>query len=324
MRRATNKGVTLPWQLDSALKNSFMGRKQQKALLEKNGSLPSEYCNMTEPYLVEMTSTKNTVVDDGICPTLTARMGTGGNQVNAVCCVDRAFYNQGVNALYQPQIYDDGTCPTVIARGPAAVCVETVGINGEIAGTLDASYYKGCGMREGKERDVVLAMRDINIFDIRRLTPTECERLQGYPDGWTAIGEAVPKKVEEFDPVTGEKTDEYTEWEYFYTDQNGKRQKASDSARYKALGNSICTPFWYWLTKRISAQYERIATLGSLFDGISGFPLCWGKINGPMSCRWASEIEPFPSAVCRQHFGDEDLGIEGDFYQAIQGKTMTI
>lgn len=289
MRRAANKGVTLPWQLDSALKNSYTAKKQQKAFLEKNGSLPSEYCNMTEPYLVEMTSTKNTVVDDGICPTLTARMGTGGNQVNAVCCVDRAFYNQGVNALYQPQIYDDGTCPTVIARGPAAVVTE-----------------------------------DMNIFNIRRLTLTECERLQGYPDGWTSIGEAVPKKVEEFDPVTGEKTDEYTEWEYFYTDQNGKRQKASDSARYKALGNSICTPFWYWLTKRISAQYERVATLGSLFDGISGFPLCWGKINGPMSCRWASEIEPFPSAVCRQHFGDEDLGIEGDFYQAIQGKTMTI
>ena len=33
---------------------------------------------------VEMTSTKNTIVMDEICPTLTSRMGTGGNQVNAV------------------------------------------------------------------------------------------------------------------------------------------------------------------------------------------------------------------------------------------------
>lgn len=39
---------------------------------------------MAEPILIEMTSTKNTIVTDGICPTLTARMGTGGNQVNAV------------------------------------------------------------------------------------------------------------------------------------------------------------------------------------------------------------------------------------------------
>ncbi len=33
---------------------------------------------------IEMTSTKNTIVTDEICPTLTSRMGTGGNQVNAV------------------------------------------------------------------------------------------------------------------------------------------------------------------------------------------------------------------------------------------------
>lgn len=35
-------------------------------------------------YLIEMTSTKNTIITNGICPTLTSRMGTGGNQVNAV------------------------------------------------------------------------------------------------------------------------------------------------------------------------------------------------------------------------------------------------
>ena len=37
-----------------------------------------------QPLCIEMTSTKNTVIEDGVCPTLTARMGTGGNQVNAV------------------------------------------------------------------------------------------------------------------------------------------------------------------------------------------------------------------------------------------------
>ena len=121
---------------------------------------------------------------------------------------------------------------------------------------------------------------------VRRLTPLECERLQGFPDGWTDIGE--------------------------WTDPNGKVKQTSDSARYKALGNSICTPFWFWLLRRISAQYERPATLGSLFDGISGFGYAWAKCNGSKTVLWASEIEEFPIAVCKRHFGDEETGEVGD------------
>lgn len=122
---------------------------------------------------------------------------------------------------------------------------------------------------------------------VRRLTPLECERLQGFPDGWTDIGE--------------------------WTDTKGKLHKeSSDSARYKALGNSIAvgyanngSGFWMVLMKRISAQYERHATLGSLFDGIGGFPLAWEFYNGRGSARWASEIEEFPIAVTKYHFGEE-------------------
>ena len=122
---------------------------------------------------------------------------------------------------------------------------------------------------------------------VRRLTPTECERLQGFPDGWTDIGE--------------------------WTDTKGKIHKeSSDSARYKALGNSIATPFWFWLLRRISAQYDGPATLGSLFDGIGGFPYCWVRCNGTDSVLWSSEIEEFPIAVVKRHFGDEDAGVEGD------------
>ena len=103
------------------------------------------------------------------------------------------------------------------------------------------------------------------------------------------------------------------------TNENGKRKKCSDSARYKALGNSIAVGyannqrgFWMVLMKRISAQYERSATLGSLFDGISGFPLAWARYNGAENCRWSSEIESFPIAVCKTHFGDDDTGQVGD------------
>ena len=124
---------------------------------------------------------------------------------------------------------------------------------------------------------------------VRRLTTLERERLQGYPDGWTDIGEWV--------------------------DSKGKRHKAADSPRYKALGNSIALPFWFWLLRRISAQYIGPATLGSLFDGISGFCYVWARCNGSKSCLWASEIEEFTIAVCKRHFGDEESGEVGDILE---------
>ena len=129
---------------------------------------------------------------------------------------------------------------------------------------------------------------------VRRLTPKECERLQGFPDDWTEIGE--------------------------WTDSKGKKRQTTDAARYKAIGNSIALPFWYWLMRRISAQYERPATLGSLFDGIAGFPLCWARCNGGTKyILWSSEIEDFCVAVITKHFGDEDKGIEGDLPYEIGG-----
>lgn len=114
---------------------------------------------------------------------------------------------------------------------------------------------------------------------VRRLTPMECERLQGYPDGWTDIGE--------------------------WMDSKGKRRKDADSPRYKALGNSIALPFWDFLAKRISAQYLRPVTMGSLFDGIGGFPLVFERHNGKGTARWASEIEEFPIAVTKLRFGSD-------------------
>ena len=206
---------------------------------------------------------------------------------------------------------------------------------GGIAETLDASYYKGQGFRQGMEREFIMTqsnwdgsqisptltehnangaqrMPDKENFNcviggtmetvVRRLTPLECSRLQGFPEkvdedgkiiGWVDIGDWV--------------------------DTQGKVHKEADTPKYKALGNSIAvgyannqSGFWMILMKRISAQYERSATLGSLFDGIAGFPLAWARYNGAENCRWASEIEPFCIAVTTKHFGDEEKGIEGD------------
>ena len=99
----------------------------------------------------------------------------------------------------------------------------------------------------------------------------------------------------------------HKEIQYFYTDRFGKKKKCSDSNRYKALGNSIAvgyanqqSGFWCWLARRISAQYERQITLGSLFDGIGGFPLAFAACGArPV---WASEIEEFCIEVTRRRF----------------------
>ena len=128
---------------------------------------------------------------------------------------------------------------------------------------------------------------------VRRLTPLECERLQGFPDHWTDLGE--------------------------WTDSKGKRHKDADSQRYKAIGNSIALPPWKWVLKRLCAQYERDATMGSLFDGIGGFPLIWIQLNGWNSVKWASEIEPFCIAVTKRHFGDKETGERGDMWEYLTG-----
>ena len=141
----------------------------------------------------------------------------------------------------------------------------------ETVSTLLARDYKGSGRCDTFGRIISTPI-------VRRLTPVECERLQGFPDGWTDIGD--------------------------YTDSTGKKRKTSDSTRYKALGNSIALPFWQWMLRRM-CEISGAMTMGSLFDGIGGFPLCWERINGDGSCRWASEIEEFPIAVTKRHFKEE-------------------
>lgn len=148
----------------------------------------------------------------------------------------------------------------------------------------DDGIFQTMGARQGGEGDphtlMIMEMQMGNTL-VRRLTPLECERLQGYPDGWTDIGDWV--------------------------DSKGKKHKGeSDAPRYKALGNSIALPFWEWMAERIVAQYDRPTTMASLFDGIGGFPLVFSRCG----CEpvWASEIEEFPIAVTKIRFpeGEED------------------
>jgi DNA (cytosine-5)-methyltransferase 1 len=141
----------------------------------------------------------------------------------------------------------------------------------EVTETIKARYGTGGGNAPMVKQEAM----------VRRLTPKECERLQGFPDDWTNIGE--------------------------WTDTKGKKHKTTDSARYKALGNSIGLPFWEWSGGRIVKILKENGvdhpTMASLFDGIGGFPLVYER----QGCKavWASEIEEFPIAVTKKHFKEE-------------------
>ena len=199
-------------------------------------------------------------------PALQARMGTGGNQVPLTYQYVTGTLSPGAHA---------GSYNGQDAYNDMLVC----GATPDVAHALRAKA--NCAYREDAETYPVQNMV------VRRLTPMECERLQGFPDGWTDIGEWI--------------------------DEEGRTHKQADSPRYKALGNSIALPFWYWMFCRMAEHLPEKATLGSLFDGISGFNVCWARVHGSECCRWSSEIEQFPIAVTKKHFGDEEAGKEGDF-----------
>lgn len=221
----------------------------------------------------------------GVCQTLTNHMGTGGNNVPMVM-EPMPRVNDTLNA------FDNGETrtPTVVVNcvaiegNGASNCVmeQVIGFLPQrkaesMAPMVEKSACLTNGTNPGWQNGVMT--KTGMMYIVRRLTPMECERLQGFPDGWTDIGT--------------------------WTDTKGKKHETADSARYKALGNSIALPFWRFLLRRISAEYLVPPTMCSLFDGIGGFPLIWESINGKGTAVWASEIEEFPIAVTKFHFGGE-------------------
>jgi len=241
-----------------------------------------------------------TIAEDGIVQTLNGQMGTGGNNTPMVMqAVDSgaiaAFQNTGrgwwnesdVAATLRTACDGDATKANLIASVDCRNGAESPDVNG----TLQA---KSTGGQSLNLNNVVRCG-----YIVRRLTPLECERLQGFPDGWTQIGKLIDY-VTEYD----ESGDEYRLAVYEYTDEDGKRHKVTDSSRYKALGNSIAIPPWFYVLQRLSIACGVDKTMASLFDGIGGFPLIWEGLHGKGSCLWASEIEAFPIAVTQQHFGE--------------------
>lgn len=191
--------------------------------------------------------------------------------------------------IYDARGNGDGrTCPTITGDHENRVTDYTaITIERKTFNEQSFSHYKEsdkCSTLKAKAGNIgngsecLIAEKAIRWI-VRRLTPVECERLQGYPDGYTDIGD--------------------------WTDSKGKKHKYADSPRYKALGNSIALPQWFWLVQKMRPYLKEKPTLGSLFDGLGGFPLVWQRAYGDGTARWASEIEEFPMAVTKRRFGEE-------------------
>lgn len=182
-----------------------------------------------------------TIDPNGITQTLSSRMGTGGNNTPFVLITSTNPDTQSGNRTQPP--VSEQKAEAVDAEARDLFVANSSGDG--IAAPLDANYYKGCGLRQGIEREFVMTkaymagngqldqvqldtisrtldcMHDQKIvilegdnmeqeaerkYVLRRLTPTECARLQGFPDWW----------------VDG---------------ANG-----SDSAQYRLWGNGIALP----------------------------------------------------------------------------------
>lgn len=207
---------------------------------------PTLNCNHEQPIVFESHSQDARYTQQGdTSPACTAQWGTGGNNMPLVAEKALTPWDNQARRVYS----EDGSFSALAAREHA-----------------------------GQNQQTVLHKTPLRWI-VRRLTPTECERLQGFPDGWTDIGD--------------------------WTDSKGKRHKPADSPRYKAMGNSIALPQWWWIVCKMAQYLPDRATLGSLFDGIGGFPLVWETLHGKGSAVWASEIEEFPIAVTKRRFPEE-------------------
>ena len=219
--------------------------------------------------------------DGRTCPTIT---GDHENRITdyTAIAVERKTFNEQSFSHYKESDKSSTLKAKAgnIGNGSESLVVEKTsiavdGYNGAVTGEKAASLT--C-KNDGSHSGPLVAEKTI-CWIVRRLTPVECERLQGYPDDYTNIGD--------------------------WTDSKGKKHKYADSPRYKALGNSIALPQWFWLVQRMRPYLKEKPTLGSLFDGLGGFPLVWQRAYGDGTARWASEIEEFPIAVTKRRFGEE-------------------
>lgn len=161
------------------------------------------------PPIYSLTTGSYTQVSQDTAPTLLSRDYKDATLVSEPCYgLDYASYNQGKNAQFRPCI-DEELAPTQVAKGPGAV---------------------------------------LSGYTVRRLTPTECARLQGFPDWWCSDLDTAEPSAEELafwtevwethrritSPSTKPKTEkQIRKW---------LADPHSDAAEYKMWGNGVALP----------------------------------------------------------------------------------
>ena len=244
----------------------------------EHGHQPIVFESNAQPVVLESNQMHATATQTGICPTLSASMGMGGGYIPMI--TDRKVFDARGNG-------DGQIVPTITGEHENRITDYTaIAIERKTFNEQSFSHYKEsdkCSTLKAKAGNIgngseyLIAEKAIRWI-VRRLTPVECERLQGFPDNYTNIGD--------------------------WTDNKGKKHKYADSPRYKALGNSIALPQWFWLVQKMRPYLKEKPTLGSLFDGLGGFPLVWQRAYGDGTARWASEVDNFCIAITRKRFPD--------------------
>lgn len=288
LTRASRRGKALPDILRQALMD-VIGGGNSYTLKIRSGCAGGGKGALVQ---TEKSATLSTLQDQTLFQPIPVLNDQGGSVMDVSYDVTGTLRAQEHG--HQPIIFDargngDGrTCPTITGDHENRITDYTaITIECKTFNEQSFSHYKEsdkCSTLKAKAGNIgngsecLIAEKAIRWI-VRRLTPVECERLQGYLDGYTDIGD--------------------------WTDSKGKKHKYADSPRYKALGNSIALPQWFWLVQKMRPYLKEKPTLGSLFDGLGGFPLVWQRAYGDGTARWASEIEEFPMAVTKRRFGEE-------------------
>jgi len=201
-----------------------------------------------------MTTGSFTQVTKDQSPTLMAR---DFKDPNAVCYgIGRDTFNQGKNAKFAPSFAEE-LQPTLVAKGPGAIA-EPYGFDPSASRDVGQYFLENCGNTlvngtcPGHHNGVMEAG-----YTVRRLTPVECARLQGFPDWWCSnLGTAEPTMddirywydvFETHRKIVGGSTKPKT------LKQIAKwlKDPYSDAAEYKMWGNGVALPCVYFVLSGI-------------------------------------------------------------------------
>ena len=245
------------WSVDSIASNSMKsnnphsGFHKSKVIKTLDTSVPDPSKNQGGHIVMETMEEKVSVIEMGAlvrgqgnrvwddnCPTLRAEMGD--NQPCVMIEEPLAFMGgQGAKA---GGLGIGKASPTLKSADSGSNRVPCV-LMDQGGGVMNVEYNKtGTLRRETHGHEPIIHHNTV----VRRLTPVEYERLQGFPDGYTNIPwKNTKRKNEKFDQNTGELVDYEVEVE--------RTPNSPDSRRYKALGNSFAVPVVRWIGKRIEA-----------------------------------------------------------------------